>query len=86
MKIYFVYLMASCKNGTIYLGVTNSLARRVWEHKNKFIAGFTSKYDVNKLVYYESYTEIKMAIAREKVLKKWIPAFAGMTKRQHALI
>jgi putative endonuclease len=71
MKTYFVYIVASQENGTIYIGVTNNLSKRVWEHKNKIIQGFTSKYNVNKLVYYESYTEIESAITREKVLKKW---------------
>jgi putative endonuclease len=71
MKTYFVYIIASQENGTIYIGVTNNLSKRVWEHKNKIIQGFTSKYNVNKLVYYESYTEIESAITREKVLKKW---------------
>lgn len=71
MKIYYVYIIASKENGTLYIGVTNNLAKRVWVHKNKVISGFTSKYNINKLVYYESYTQIEDAILREKVLKKW---------------
>ena len=71
MKTYFVYILASGKNGTIYIGVTNNLAKRVWEHNNKTAAGFTSKYDVNKLVYFEDYSEINLAIKREKRLKEW---------------
>ncbi len=71
MKTYFVYIMASSKNGTLYIGVTNNLSRRVWEHKNNMTPGFTSKYNVNNLVYYESHIYIESAIIREKVLKKW---------------
>jgi putative endonuclease len=63
--------MASNKNGTLYIGVTNNLSRRVWEHKNNITPGFTSKYNVNKLVYYESYSHIESALIREKILKKW---------------
>jgi len=63
--------MANCKNGTIYIGVTSNLAKRVWEHKNKIAPGFTSKYNLNKLVYYENYSEIGIAIKREKRLKEW---------------
>ena len=71
MKIYFVYIIASSRNGTIYIGVTNNLAKRMWEHKNSVVEGFTSKYEVNKLVYFEDYTEISVAINREKRLKEW---------------
>ena len=71
MKEYFVYILASKKNGTIYIGVTNSLIRRVYEHKNNFIDGFTSKYNVHRLVYYERFPRIQEAITREKRLKKW---------------
>lgn len=71
MKTYFIYIVASGKNGTIYIGVTNNLAKRVWEHRNKIAEGFTSKYDVNKLVYFEDYSEISLAIKREKRLKEW---------------
>ena len=71
MKTYFVYIIASKKNGTIYIGVTNNLSKRIWEHKNKIAAGFTSKYDVNKLVYFEDFSEIHLAIKREKRLKEF---------------
>jgi len=68
---YFVYILASKKNGTLYIGVTNDLIKRVWEHKNKFVDGFSEKYSVDKLVYYEIFEEIENAILREKRLKKW---------------
>ncbi len=58
-------------NSTLYIGVTNDLKRRLYEHKNKLVEGFTSKYNVNKLVYFEETTDIKSAIQREKNLKKW---------------
>jgi putative endonuclease len=63
--------MASNKNGTLYIGVSNNLSKRVWEHKNSVVPSFTSKYNINKLIYYESYTQFESAINREKVLKKW---------------
>lgn len=69
--IYFVYILASKKNGTLYIGVTNDLTRRVLEHKDKIIKGFTSKYGVDKLVYYESYHYVNDAIERETTLKRW---------------
>ncbi len=68
---YFLYLMASKRSGTLYLGVTNDLARRTHEHKAKQSAGFTSRYDVDRLVWYEEFADIRDAIDREKVLKKW---------------
>lgn len=68
---YFVYILASKANGTLYIGVTNDLERRVLEHKSGVIKGFTSKYRVNKLVYYESFQFIEEAIQREKRLKNW---------------
>ncbi|PZU93047.1 MAG: GIY-YIG nuclease [Chelatococcus sp.] len=68
---YFLYLMASKRSGTLYLGVTNDLARRAFEHKAKQNAGFTSRYDVDRLVWYEEFADIRDAIDREKVLKKW---------------
>ena len=68
---YFVYMLASGRHGTLYVGVTNDLARRIHEHKTKVIKGFTSKYDVSRLVWYEAYERIDEAIAREKALKKW---------------
>ncbi len=68
---YFVYILTSKRNGTLYIGVTNNLERRVYEHKNNIIKGFTSKYSVNQLVYYEETNDIHAAIQREKQLKKW---------------
>ena len=70
-RTYFVYMLASQRNGTLYIGLTNDLARRVFEHKTKIVKGFTSRYDVQMLVWYERYGDINEAIAREKQLKKW---------------
>lgn len=67
----FVYIMASKRNGTLYIGVTNNLARRVAEHKAGINKGFTSRYNVKRLVYYECFTSFQSAIAREKQLKEW---------------
>ena len=71
MKTIYVYIMASGKNGTLYVGVTNDLIRRVYEHKNDLIEGFTKQYKVHKLVYYEITDSSLSAITREKSLKKW---------------
>jgi putative endonuclease len=71
MKQYYVYILASKKNGTLYIGVTNNLLKRVYEHKNNLIGEFTKKYSVHNLVYYEAYSDIYGAIAREKQMKKW---------------
>ena len=68
---FYIYILASQKNGTLYIGVTNNLERRVFEHKKKMNARFTSKYNVDKLVYFEAFGFIKDAIVREKQLKKW---------------
>ena len=68
---YFVYILASKRNGTLYIGVTNKLERRVYEHKNNIVKGFTSKYSVHQLVYYEETNDIYAALQREKQLKKW---------------
>ncbi len=68
---YFVYIMASKKNGTLYVGVTSDLVRRVFEHKHDLIEGFTKKHKVHMLVYYEHTNDINSAIEREKVIKRW---------------
>ena len=68
---YWVYLMASQKNGTLYAGVTNNLVRRVFEHKSDFVEGFTRQYGVHTLVWFESTESIEAAIQREKQLKNW---------------
>ena len=71
MGQYFIYILASKRNGTLYIGVTNNLFERVNQHKNNLVDGFTKKYDVHNLVYYEAYKNIDDAIAREKCMKKW---------------
>lgn len=71
MRNYFVYILSSKKNGTLYIGVTSNLEKRVWEHKNKIVEGFTKKYDVNKLVYYEQTNNVESALTREKQMKEW---------------
>ena len=70
-KTYCVYIMASERNGTLYIGVTSNLAKRVYQHKNNLIEGFTSKYKIDHLAYYEQTDSIYSAIQREKQLKKW---------------
>ena len=69
--MFYVYLLASRKHGTLYLGVTNDLIRRVYEHKEKLIPGFTSRYGVDRLVWFEEHGRPSDAIARKKQLKKW---------------
>lgn len=71
MKTYYVYILASKKNGTLYIGVTSDLIKRVFEHKSDVTEGFTKKYTVHILVYYEVMTDPKDAIRREKQLKVW---------------
>jgi putative endonuclease len=68
---YFVYLLASGRNGTLYIGVTKDLVRRVSEHKSKNVRGFTSRYAVGRLVWFETYDDPINAISREKEIKKW---------------
>ena len=70
-KMYFVYILASCRNGTLYIGVTNDLARRTFEHRQGNVSGFTKKHGVKLLVYYEVFEDINAAIARETRLKKY---------------
>ncbi len=71
MKTYYVYFLASKRNGTIYIGVTSDLTRRVHQHKQGLVDGFTKKYNVNMLVYYEKFQDVYLAISREKQLKHW---------------
>jgi len=71
MKQYYVYILASKKNGTLYIGITNNLIKRIYEHKNNLVDGFTKKYKVHKLVYYEICSDVQTALQREKLLKKW---------------
>jgi len=66
-----VYVLASKRNGTLYIGVTNDIQKRVWEHKNDFVEGFTKRYGVHRLIYYELYEDMVSAITREKQMKKW---------------
>ena len=69
-KSYYVYIIAS-SSGTLYIGITNNLMRRIYEHKNGLIEGFSKKYSCHKLIYYEIYGDVNLAIAREKQLKGW---------------
>jgi putative endonuclease len=69
--MYFVYLTASKRNGTLYLGVTRDLVRRTYEHKAKATKGFTARHDVSSLVWFEPHTDVEAAILREKEIKKW---------------
>jgi putative endonuclease len=71
MKQFYVYILASDMYGTLYIGVTSDLKKRVWEHKNKVVEGFTGKYSVDKLVHYEIFEDAGNAIKREKRYKKW---------------
>jgi putative endonuclease len=71
MKQFYVYILAN-KSKTLYVGVTNNLQRRVYEHKNKLIEGFTSKYNITKVVYFEVFNNIESAIKREKQIKGWL--------------
>ena len=71
MKQYYVYFTTNKNNNVIYVGVTGNLLQRIYQHKNKIFAGFTKKYNVDKLVYYEIYNNIEDAIRREKQLKNW---------------
>ena len=66
-----VYLLASIRNGTLYTGVTSNLMKRIWEHKNNLVEGFTKKYDVHTLVWYELHATMESAIRREKAIKNW---------------
>ncbi len=68
---YYVYIITNKKDGVLYIGVSNNLERRMFEHKNKLVKGFSSRYNLDKLIYFEAYQYISDAIKREKNLKKW---------------
>jgi len=68
---FYVYILTNWNNKVMYIGMTNNLERRLYEHKNKLVDGFTKKYNINKLVYYEHTTDVHAALAREKEIKKW---------------
>src|SRR5689334_23210438 len=70
-RAYFVYILASRRNGTLYVGITSDLPRRVWEHKSGFVEGFTKEYGVHRLVWFECGSSPEGAISREKQIKKW---------------
>lgn len=71
MKQFYVYILASSRNGTLYVGVTSDLAARIWQHKDKVVGGFTKQYRVGQLVYYETFDDVEEAIQREKSVKRW---------------
>jgi putative endonuclease len=71
MKQYYVYILASRKYGTLYVGMTSDLIKRIYEHRQNFVEGFTKKYNVHTLVYYEVHNNIQEALIREKQIKKW---------------
>jgi len=70
-KLYYVYLLTNWNNTVMYIGITSDLKRRFYEHRNKLVKGFTTKYNINKLVYFETTSDAGSAIAREKEIKKW---------------
>ncbi len=69
--MYYVYILTNWCNKVLYTGITNNLERRLYEHKNKLVKGFTEKYNVNKLVYFDSTNDVRVAISREKQIKGW---------------
>ncbi len=74
MKTYFVYILTNQLGNVMYIGITNDLTRRIYEHMHKLVKGFTTKYNVDKLIYYEQYGDVREAITREKQLKGWTRA------------
>jgi putative endonuclease len=70
-KPYYVYILASKRNGTLYIGITSDLIKRAYEHKNNMVEGFTQKYNIHNLVYYETTESVESAIKREKQIKRW---------------
>jgi len=71
MKYYYVYILASRKDGALYIGISSDLIGRTWQHKGTFVEGHTKKYNIKRLVYYEQYEDVEQAILREKRLKAW---------------
>lgn len=82
-RVYCVYILASRLGGTLYVGVTGDLVRRIYEHKAKVTKGFTAKYGVTRLVYFESFAEVYSAIQREKQLKRWNRAWKVRLIEEH---
>ena len=77
MKLPCVYILASKRKGTLYLGVTSNLVQRIWQHKNDYVEGFTKRYGVHTLVWFEPHESMESAIAREKAIKEWSPDESG---------
>ncbi|XVN40843.1 MAG: GIY-YIG nuclease family protein [Rickettsia endosymbiont of Argas persicus] len=71
MKEYYVYVLSNKYDGTLYIGVTSDIIKRVWQHKQKVIKGFTTKYNLDKLVYFEQFNDINLAISHERLLKEY---------------
>ena len=82
-KTYCVYMLASSRHGTLYTGVTSDLVKRVWQHREKLVGGFTKEYDVKKLVWYEIHEDVLSAITREKQIKKWNRAWKIKLIQEH---
>ena len=82
-KTYCVYMLASSRHGTLYTGVTSDLVKRVWQHREKLVDGFTKEYDVKKLVWYEIHEDVLSAITREKQIKKWNRAWKIRLIQEH---
>ncbi len=74
-RYYYTYILTNKRNGTFYVGITNDIMRRIFEHKEGKVAGFTKKYGLKMLVYYEIYADVRDAIHREKIIKKWKRSF-----------
>jgi len=74
-KQFYVYILASKRNGTLYIGMTSNLVKRIWEHKNDKINGFTKTYKIKMLVYFEAHNNVEIALTREKQIKKWSTAW-----------